>query len=195
MKYGGHETFPIREGWLHKGLRLLTEEPEKLIADDSADWLGVGRNMAKSIRHWLVATQLAKPAAAPVQEESIALEPTELGNLVWKNDPYFLDPETWWALHINLVANPEHAIVWGWFFNQFSGTRFERSVSYEAADRFAKQQERRPPSQRTLHRDVACLLQSYAQKVPEEVARSRGCTPISLHRTRPHVALPRFWSL
>ena len=48
------------------------------------------------------------------------------------------------------------------------GSRFERSVSYEAADRFVNQQERRPPSQRTLRRDVACLLQSYAQKVPEE---------------------------
>lgn len=56
MKFGGHETFPVREGWLHKGLKLVVEEPEKLVDEHVADWLGVGRNMAKSIRYWLQAT-------------------------------------------------------------------------------------------------------------------------------------------
>ncbi len=51
MRFGGHETFPVREGWLHKGLKLVVEEPEKLIGEHVADWLGVGRNMAKSIRY------------------------------------------------------------------------------------------------------------------------------------------------
>lgn len=169
MKFGGHETFPIREGWLHKGLRLLTQEPEKLVADDSADWLGVGRNMAKSIRHWLVATHLAIPTARRSSSKLPGIEPSELGNIVWENDPFFLDHGTWWALHNNLVTSPDHARVWGWLFNQFGGSRFERAVSFEAAQRFFNQQERRPPSQNTLQRDVACLLQSYARNVPEEV--------------------------
>ena len=65
MRFGGHETFAIREGWLHKGLRLLRDHPERLVAEEAADWLGVGRNMAKAIRHWLVATGLAAPALVP----------------------------------------------------------------------------------------------------------------------------------
>ena len=56
MRFGGHETFTIREGWLHKGVKLLMENPEQLIDENACDFLGVGRNMAKSIRHWLVAT-------------------------------------------------------------------------------------------------------------------------------------------
>lgn len=48
MRFGGHETFPVREGWLHKGLKLVAEEPDKLSHEHVADWLGVGRNMAKS---------------------------------------------------------------------------------------------------------------------------------------------------
>ena len=89
MRFGGHETFPIREGWLHKGLKLLTERPELLVADDVADWLGVGRNMAKSIRHWLMATGLAVRAAKETGQftRRTLLEPTQLGALVWEHDP------------------------------------------------------------------------------------------------------------
>ena len=61
MRFGGHETFPVREGWLHKGLKLVVEEPGKLTGEHVADWLGVGRNMAKSIRYWL---QAGRPVRA-----------------------------------------------------------------------------------------------------------------------------------
>ena len=60
MRFGGHETFAIREGWLARGLELLTTTPELLVDEFSEDHLGVGRNMAKAIRHWLVATGLAE---------------------------------------------------------------------------------------------------------------------------------------
>ena len=60
MKFSGHETFAIREGWLHKGLKLLIEEPKKLYDEYVADFLGVGKNMSRSIRHWLDVTGLAE---------------------------------------------------------------------------------------------------------------------------------------
>ena len=51
MRFGGHQTFAIREGWLYKGLRLAIEDPDRLGEPDLADWMGVGKNMAKSIHH------------------------------------------------------------------------------------------------------------------------------------------------
>ena len=60
MKFSGHETFAIREGWLHKGLKLLIEDPELLYDEYVADFLGVGKNMSRSIRHWLDVTGLAQ---------------------------------------------------------------------------------------------------------------------------------------
>ena len=65
MGFGGHETFSIREGWLHRGLQLLKEDPERLLDEYAADWLGVGRNMAKSIRYWLAATGIADANSSP----------------------------------------------------------------------------------------------------------------------------------
>ena len=75
MRFGGHETFHIREGWLHKGVKLLLEDPKKLVHEHAADWLGVGNNMAKSIRHWLVATGLASRSGTARKAEGFGRKP------------------------------------------------------------------------------------------------------------------------
>ena len=168
MRFGGHETFAIREGWLHKGLTLLITEPDRLVDEYAADWLGVGRNMAKSIRHWLVATGLAESALVPRPGRTVHLKATALGALIYKHDPYFSENGTWWTLHINLVNAPDHAASWGWFFNTFNLNRFERAVCMEGLHRHLQLFQRRLPSLKTLHRDVACLLQSYARAIPPE---------------------------
>ena len=127
MKFSGHETFQVREGWLHKGMKLIAHAPQLIGDEFVSDYLGVGRNMAKSIRHWLVATNLARP----IQQEKTkrpVLEFTEFGELVWECDPYFVELGTWWMLHINLVNNPSVATSWSWFFNSFTHGRFDRSV-------------------------------------------------------------------
>ncbi len=170
MRFGGHETFAIREGWLHKGLKLLVEQPDRLMDAHAADWLGVGRNMAKSIRHWLIATGLAAPALAPRAGRHIHLKATALGQLIYAHDPYFSEIGTWWVLHVNLVNTPDHAASWVWFFNNFSLNRFERAVCIEGLHRHLQLTQRRLPSLKTLHRDVACLLHSYARTIPPEHA-------------------------
>ncbi len=141
---------------------------EKLSGDEAADWLGVGRNMAKSIRHWLVAARLARPTGRQGKTLKHPLELSEMGTLIWERDPYLEDIGTWWAIHINLVTNRDHAALWGWFFNVFFSHRFERAVCVEAAERYLERTGVRMPSQRTLQRDVACLLSSYARVIPEE---------------------------
>ena len=159
MKFSGHETFAIREGWLHKGLGLLIKDPESLFDECVADRLGVGKNMARSIRHWLEVTGLA------VRTRS-ALAATDLGRLIYKRDPYFVEIGTWWALHVNLLHPENPAFTWQWFFNHFNYARFERAVCIENLSRYVKSARSRTPSPRTIDRDVACLLQSYARSIP-----------------------------
>lgn len=167
MRFGGHQTFSIREGWLYKGLRLAVEEPERLGDPELADWLGVGKNMAKAIHHWLQATGLAErdPAAG---SKTRVLRPTDFGRIVWDRDRYFLLPGTWWAVHVQLIHRPSDAYSWYWFFNHFNADRFERPVCAEALRRHLAAQGQRMPSARTLERDVNCLLRSYAVTVPRE---------------------------
>ena len=164
MKFSGHETFAIREGWLHKGLKLLIEEPELLYDEYVADWLGVGKNMSRSIRHWLEVTGLAEREGG----RQSPLEKTELGQLISERDPYFVDIGTWWALHVNLVAPQTQVYTWKWFFNTFTHSRFERSMCLNRLMRDVEKSQSRPPSENTIQRDVACLLQSYARVIPTE---------------------------
>jgi hypothetical protein len=162
MRFGGHESFAVREGWLSRGLELLCESPALLVDEYAEDHLGVGRNMAKSIRHWLTAAGLA-------DEVDGHLAPSKLGSLVRKEDPHLLDLGTWWILHVNLVANPDDAFSWNWFFNQWSLQRFDRAPCIEALKRYAAAKLPRTPSPRTIERDVATLLQSYARPIPAKV--------------------------
>lgn len=168
MRFGGHETFAIREGWLHKGLRLLFEEPDKVNHPDVADWLGVGRNMGKSIKYWLLATGLADQEEGHGRDVSLKVSP--LGMLVHKRDPYFLQTGTWWAMHVELANCQDHALTWWWFFNQFSLTRFDRAVCLTNLRAHLELTPTRVPAQKTLQRDIACLIASYATVIPAETS-------------------------
>jgi len=164
MKFSGHETFAVREGWLRKGLQLVEEEPECWLHDRVEDALGVGRNMGKSIRHWLDSTGLVE---FPRGKEP---KPTDLGTLVWEQDPYFAQIGTWWILHAELVNSPEKVTTWSWFFNSYVRTRFTKADCLVTLRRYLDTHalNRTPPSGRTLERDVACLLASYARPYPPE---------------------------
>lgn len=164
MKFSGHETFAIREGWLHKGLKLLIEEPELLYDEYVADWLGVGKNMSHSIRHWLEVTGLAERETG----KGGPLKETELGQLIYERDRYFVDIGTWWALHVNLVAPQTQVYTWKWFFNTFTHSRFEKSMCINRLMRNVENPQSRSPSEKTIERDVGCLLQSYARDIPIE---------------------------
>lgn len=165
MAFSGHETFAVREGWLHKGLKLLVEQPELLTDEFSHDWLGVGKNMSRSIKHWLFVTGLAHREST---RRNARLSPTDLGQLVWREDPYFNEIGTLWALHVNLVQPRSIAETWAWFFGQFNLSRFEKSGCVETLRRHLEISGLKAPSISTLDRDVSCLLSFYSRQIPAE---------------------------
>jgi hypothetical protein len=165
MKFGGHETFPVREGWLRKGLVLLDDHPSLQTDPHVCDYLGVGRNMAKSIWHWLKITGLVESRTGTSPAPLVL---SDLGRCVLKRDPYLLETATWWALHTNVVSHANHALVWRWFFNEFAIERFDRALCMEQLHRKLETSGARMPSAKTLVRDIHCLLQSYARPIPAE---------------------------
>lgn len=175
MRFGGHETFPLRDGWLHKGLGLLLNDPESFNSSDAADLLGVGNNMAKSIRHWLLGTGLAEKA----QKSSNNCRVSDFGEIVWEQDPYLTMKGTWWALHVNLLNSPSYALSWNWLFNHSGFRRFEKAVAIEQLKRYLQYHtKQRPPAHKTLDRDITVLMASYAQVIPNEMLdpeESRDC--------------------
>jgi len=107
MRFGGHETFAIREGWFAKIIGALQDCPDIFISDYPEDYLGVGRNMAKSMKHWMVATGVAHRHGAGRNITGYSLSP--FGKLISDYDPHFMTRSVWQMIHVNLVNNPEHA--------------------------------------------------------------------------------------
>jgi len=165
MRFGGHETFPVRDGWLYKGLDLLRNTPERYSDRFVSDALGVGRNMAKSIWHWLRVTGLTESAS---RSHSSSPELTAAGQCVFEHDPYMMEIGTWWALHINLVTQNTDALAWPWFFNMFGLDRFDRTHCTSQLQRYLELNNLRQVSSKTLNKDILCLLNSYAKPVPKE---------------------------
>ncbi|MFP4378032.1 MAG: DUF4007 family protein [Spirochaetales bacterium] len=169
MRYGGHQTFPVREGWLHKALELLDREPKAFAQPDLADALGVGSNMAKAIEHWIVATGLArKRSTKDVHDSGVKYDLTNVGSVIWQHDPYLTLDETWWILHINLVNDASNATTWDWFFNEVSDYRFDKAHLVSRLLRRERQTVTKPSSESTIERDVTCFLNTYAVPVPRE---------------------------
>ena len=151
FRYGGHATFPVRYGWLPKGLRILTERERFTANLDVADELGLGSKMVESLGFWLQEMGLTDDRSASGKARIIA-----------ENDPYFELPGTWWFLQIALVRNEE--TVWSWFFNDFNDRTFDRTGCIEAYVGYAKSNALRPPSLAAAQKDIGCLLSAYGAR-------------------------------
>ena len=119
----GNASFTIREGWLSKGLRQVSRDPEVFLKDDATEVLGVGSAMVKSIRFWMQATGLTTEPASGRRKQTL----TPLGELILQYDPYFEDDYSLCQAHYHLATNPSLSTVWYLLFNHFSARRFSRS--------------------------------------------------------------------
>ena len=121
MKFRAHETFFIRKGWLSKGMRNVLMTPDVFVSRENnpMDVLGIGANMVKAMRYWMVAVGLTQEPAAGRRIQA----PTPLGQMIYAYDQYFEEMGTLWLLHYQLVkakdGNNTEATSWWYFFNEF----------------------------------------------------------------------------
>lgn len=119
-----HESFSIREGWLAKGLKNVSENGNVFSSTEATDLLGIGTNMVKSLKYWMTATTL-------INDNSKKIELTEFGELLNEYDPYLEDIFSWWLIHINLITNTEDSYIYNLFFNKCNGRNFTKREIFE----------------------------------------------------------------
>lgn len=169
MRFGGHQTFPLREGWLTKAVDLIETDPAAFLTKELSEHLGVGTNMAKSIEHWLVVTGLAsRLGAKDAHRVNRKYVLTPVGQTIYQRDPYFSLEDTWWLLHINTVNDQHNAATWDWFFNDFPEQRFDKTQLVGRLLRHENESSAKPASEKTIERDVSCFLSTYSRPVPRE---------------------------
>lgn len=167
-QFSGHETFPLRYGWLKKAFDRVAETEDQTEnraacwGDDAIARFGVGKNMVVSMRHW------AK-AAGIIEEPTInSVRTTELGRLLFGPnglDLYMEHPATLWLIHWQLTAR-EDKTTWFWAFNHYPAITFEREAFIKKLDRLAKDRNWSRVATATIKNDVACFIRTYVARQP-----------------------------
>ena len=170
----GHESFILRDGWITKALLALSEQDgSKLFQVNSgADILGVGTNMAKSIRYWLRAAGITNDSAGA------GVYLSELGDILLENDPYIEDDFSLYIIHSNIALNFELATSWNVFFNRFELSSFTRTEMIDLMTSLlieAVGDSKLP--ERSIRDDVSAILAMYTNDTdsdtdPEEKKNS-----------------------
>lgn len=167
-QFSGHETFPLRYGWLKKAYDRVAETegmPENRVAcwdDEAIARFGVGKNMVASMRHW------AK-AAGIIEEPTVnSARTTGLGRLLFGAkgvDPFMEHPASLWLVHWQLAGRAEKT-TWFWAFSHYPAVTFERENFMKKLDRLAKDRHWSRVAQATLKNDVACFIRTYVARPP-----------------------------
>lgn len=175
-RLSGHETFPLRYGWLKKAFDAVyaTEDEEKdnrfvFSGSDAIAKLGVGRNMVVSMRHWATASRIIEDKTRPNR-----IATTCLGNRIFGPDgldPYMENIATSWLVHWQLAGWGARSTTWLWAFNYYSGVEFQRENLARSISKFAEERRWKRIATSTIKRDVACLISTY---VPRSISALRA---------------------
>ena len=98
LTFSGHETFVLRSNWLKKAYDLLQERPDLFFLEDAFVRLGVGKNMAQSIRFWGRVCNVFERVKTGTGHQA-----TWLGRALFDDthgwDPFLVTPASRWLLH------------------------------------------------------------------------------------------------
>lgn len=159
MKFRAHETFYIRKNWLSKGLKYVEGRPNVFTSktENPMDVLGIGSNMVKSLRYWLVATGLTEESNSNNRRGQYF---TAFAELVRKYDPYTEELGTLWMLHYNLIKRADIATSWFYFFNYFNLSEFTKEDFVNALSNYARLSGVEVPI-RSAEDDFNCIVNTY----------------------------------
>lgn len=174
-QFSGHETFPLRYGWLKKAYDEVaasecsySNNKFVFLGDDAIARFGVGKNMVRSIRHWGSSTGVLEEKRNENQ-----IRTTELGKLLFATeglDPYMEHPSTLWLIHWKLASCP-FKTTWFWTFNYFPNLTFDRDHLVAGIKRLAIERKWRRVGTVTIKNDIACFIRTY---VPQRLTSRAG---------------------
>ena len=163
-QFSGHETFPLRYGWLKKCFDRVAET-EQVIENKSLCWgddsiarYGVGKNMVSSMRHWSTVCGIIEETPGTNKVNT-----TSLGKFLFGDrgvDPYLENPNSLWLIHWKLATEWKKKTTWFWAFSYYSAVTFERDTLINRLQR-----DWPKASKTTIKNDVACFVRTYATQL------------------------------
>lgn len=163
MKIRAHETFNIRKGWIHKGVKNILTYPRLFTNKElnPCDILGIGTNMVKALRYWLSAVGVMEE----VQDGNQKIQKiSPLGAIINTYDRYYEEDGTNWIIHYMLAKNKDLATSWFWFFNEFKVNSFDKALFIKELKEYLHTEFAYDASENMLGDDFDCLIKTYCSK-------------------------------
>lgn len=130
-------------------------------AGNPMDVLGIGANMVKALRYWLMATKLTCEPKTGKKNQSL----TDLGQIIYNNDPYMEEIGSIWLVHYMLSTNEEDATAWYIFFNEFNKTEFTVDDFHSSIVKYIRMKDdANMPSDRAIEDDFSCIVSTYVPR-------------------------------
>ncbi|MGJ8674328.1 MAG: DUF4007 family protein [Pseudoalteromonas sp.] len=171
-KFTGHDTFPLKYGWLFKavnhlntGGKLQTSREDE--TQQAIIKLGVGKNMVNAIRYW---AESAGVLAFERSQSNINYFVTANGNYLFDTstgkDPYLELKGSIWLIHFWLCFNQTEMTSYRYFFNFFNGEYFEKQVflAHMSEDLSKLTSSEQVLNESTFQKDIDTFLNTYSKK-------------------------------
>ena len=172
-KFTGHDTFPLRYGWLFKavnhlnsGGKLQTSKEEE--TQQAIIKLGVGKNMVNAIRYWAESAGLL---SSKKTQSSVSYYTSDNGNYLFNaengKDPYLEQIGSIWLVHFWLCFNQSEMTAYRYFFNVFNGEFFEKQIllAHMSEDIAKLISGDSALNESTLQKDIDTFLNTYCKKL------------------------------
>ena len=129
LKLRRHESFAIREGWIEKGLNAVNQYHKLAFSkSDGVKLLGIGSNMVKSLKYWMV--------AGNVLDEGLKMNQTDFAKALLKYDPYLEDNFSWSLFHYFLTTDKEESPVLYYITNIYKSKYLDKTILFEESKEY-----------------------------------------------------------
>lgn len=171
VKLKGHESFSIREGWLTKGIFEISKNPKIFSEKNLTDIFGIGTNMVKSLKYWLIVSNLI------IEDKKNGYVLSELGELIKDKDPYIEDIFSLYFIHTYIVQNEERALIWNLFFNKCNLTEFSKDT-LQARIEYILKSNNLEYNVKILNDEISALLKTYTNEQKNDTPENNFTCPL-----------------
>jgi hypothetical protein len=165
-RFSGHDTFHCKEQWILKGVQLIENEYSANIFKETRaiPLLGVGKNMVRSINHWL-------RAFGVLNKENKLSEFTNLLFVEERLDPYLENDGSLWLLQYYLCRTNHSSIFQLIFSNYFSDKAtldFSEYQIFNYVNRFLVSKGLKEVAEKTFNSDFKVFIRTYVSPAKNE---------------------------
>lgn len=172
VKLKGHESFSIREGWLTKGLVEVNKNGKIFSEKNATDILGIGTNMVKSLKYWLITANLIE------EKTKCNYVLSELGQLIYDYDLYMENIFTLYMIHLQIALNEEKAYIWNTFFNYCNLKEFTKKEYIDFAE-YVLENENKEYNEKLLVDEIGTFLKTYTNEKKESNPENNFSCPLT----------------